>query len=596
MTPSDLDEYNRSLAFFKSHPHLIDKIKKDTWDNKQTYERNKVNEEIKLKISSNMITGISTVKYSEQIVNTLFGENKMYAALITPPQFGKTQIFIDSILKSILDGHINYDCFSIITGLSSKDWISQTTKRVPSYIRESISSNNINDIVCHRQDIVSTKKSLAKKGKSLCKRIRYAIDNGEKFILIIDEGHVACQGSQSMSTFFQLLYHNLCPQSENENKDTIFRYFHKIGIKIVFVSATLDGVKVILETCMSDIGNIIPANPLDVTSYTWMENFRNLGIVRESVKYMSNNNVTKKGKIMMTEIINHIVSNTPGYSLFRPETTHYNEIMEAVTKGIKDSKQPYEIIQYDCEHRNSLCNTVVAINADTDNLEELLKFPPNKHILIFTKSMIRISQTTPTDHVRIMCDRPVNVSNPNISTIIQSFAGRMCGHNRKDHMKNILLFSSIKGIDTYIKLVNNNYNAALTPYTGYSLKKKGQKKYSQYLDIGETYTGDAMILKTHKNNNQLELNLDKPNTTLLNKCRNAIATKNGLAHKIYNVFANNDKDATMRKQEIQDLVDSELNMNFYTTWNKKYMYYKILMKVGDDKYKLNPKVVDLMKS
>ena len=557
----------------------------------------------------------NTFAYTEKIIDSLFVKNDMYAALITTPQFGKTKIFIESVMLAIEKGHIEFNNFAIISGLSNNDWVRQTTGRIPAFILDELYKNNIKDVVFHRNTLVS------KKGKELAKRINTAVIENKKFVIIIDEGHVASKGDQSMFRFFKSIYDTVVEGAGGSvgrdgvgaaagpgtgggsvTKDGIFEYFSQIGIKLLFVSATLDGVKISLETSMTHMGGVIAAKPWDVDSYVWMEDFVKAGIVRESVQYSIGDEVTKKGAKMLKEIVVHITSNTPGYSMFRPDSKSYDKIIYDLTQKIVEKGQEYETVYYDSEHNSELsCVTRGAgVDCACDSIEDLLQIKPTKHIIIVTKDMIRISQTTPTNYVRVMCDRPVRGSNPNVSTIIQSFAGRLCGHNRREHLKNILLFSSVKDINTYIELVKNDYDATLTPYTGYSQKKKG-KDNNAHLIVSSTYVGESVVVDAGGDRDLVSRDVCTDNK--LGRFRNTLQNCSGFVRRITEAYMRSSDinmcsytDTVLEQRAIEELIGSKIsNMGDYTSW-KNHGRCKLLVKpTGCAGYKINHEVCGVIR-
>lgn len=307
-------------------------------------------------------------------------------------QVGKTgtMLSIISILLSLERKDVKpiiLDNIYIITGLSDKDWVKQTTERFPKCMQKN---------VYHRGTM-----------KKFAKDIRHK----QNVLIIMDEVHIASETGQTISkTFKELGYDNM-------------QYLLKNDIKFVEFSATPNGVIIDLLTLSDDYGNshtkVVNLRPGE--GYTSLFDYYENGRILPSKKLLRFKRVGKKQILDKKKTMKNLAElhgiiykkyglERPKYHIIRLNINHFNQSITCFEEMFGDD---FIIRGYHNE-------------GDVDNINTLLNNTPEKHTIIFVKEKLRCAFTfTTKDHIGIVYER----YGDDDSVHTQGLAGRLTGYN-----------------------------------------------------------------------------------------------------------------------------------------------------------------------
>jgi hypothetical protein len=316
-------------------------------------------------------------------------------------QSGKTGSMLSVIHHFLNDPSLStsLDNVFIITGISSKDWVSQTKLRFPESLHKHIYHRN--NLIQFFIDIESKKDAL----------------------VILDEVHIASKTKQSLASIFNLLHFN--------DSDFIFRN----SIRFVFFTATPNNISFFHDNPNADIVKMIPPN--DYTSI--FDLLRNDQILPfKDLTDMDN----------VIELKHFILSkfNSPRFHIIR---THSNSIHN----NFKQNRTIFLFKKLWGNHANFILDDL------SFDFNSILSSPPSKHTFIFIKERLRCAKTILKLHVGVLYERISN--SPKIDSIIQGLAGRATGYDAHSslyvfsHLPSILLYSDLWYNDISVKNFNS---------------------------------------------------------------------------------------------------------------------------------------------
>ena len=340
-----------------------------------------------------------------RICAELVSATTFFVLLVALTQSGKTGTMV-GLIKQFLLTYNNYTPVQniiVITGLSSREWKTQTTERIPDGIR-----------VLHRNDLNNELADELKQAKNV--------------LIIIDEVNIACQARQTLEILFKRAgFQNIKELTERD-------------IKIVEVSATPDGVLYNLSnSSWLQHTKIIKSEP--GIGYTGVKELleQNRIFQFEDLKgVIKGSNKIRKSTIDHIKKLKNIIDNftSPRYHLIRIPggDTVINSNLHYVF-----GDQNYEYLRYD---QQSNC----------DDLQHLLITVPMKHTFVLIKEKLRCAVTLAKLYLGILHER--YVGSPSDSTIIQGFAGRICGY---DTNNDSIIFTNKPSIERYIAAWNSDF-------------------------------------------------------------------------------------------------------------------------------------------
>jgi transcription antitermination factor NusG len=317
----------------------------------------------------------------------------------------------------------------IITGLSSKEWKSQTQKRI------------LKDNIYHRSDMKEFMKS---------------IKNKKNILILFDEVQIACKSSQKLAQSF-----HKCGLLNKQ-------FLMENDIKMVEFSATPNGTLLDSELWGSN-SSIVKVDPgkryvscFDLVSQNRVFDCKPLchderlpeDQKQKDIKYCLNNIEDIQKEILQRY-------DTPRYHFIRTKTG--DEQDHTVQNFLRVFGEEYDYIFHDCENES---------NVDKFLDESCKDFigAPKKHAFIFLKEMARCAKTYKKKYIGVWYERCVNNFNDDI--VIQGLLGRATGY---DDNGDSIVYTNIDSIDRYRELWMNGFSKEIewnSNSTYYSRKKK----------------------------------------------------------------------------------------------------------------------------
>ena len=429
-----------------------------------------------------------------KVFENILDDNKLLIFLVCVCQFGKTQIF-SRVLCDILSYSDNNKIIPppyvfVISGLLDNSWKEQTKQRLLPCIREN---------VWHNADLRKNKN------KELLKK---AIESKYSTIIVIDEVHIGCGIDNTIFKELKKFHPN---NDEREiSQENLFEYFHIQKVKLLFVSATPDGVlECVKQNMREDNYEIIMPDLNKFPEYIWQETYMKNDLIKETRDlHILEDDISLSDEIIQkistyTDPLYHIIRLKPNRINNKTNTIdrHYDESIKLLEESIVKYNQDINIINYDSTDKNLHLSIIenkikpkkifYEWNSKKENLknmttEDMLLKKPKTHTLIIIKELFRVAQTLPNKYIGILVERPSN--SVNCSTQTQGLSGRMCGFNKKEHMHQTLIYTNITAIEAYINIWNKLMDYSMEPYCGYGIKSK---KNNTLMVVSNCLTGDG---------------------------------------------------------------------------------------------------------
>jgi len=361
----------------------------------------------------------------------LTNRNLTSVILVAPPGSGKTMLmdYIMYVLKTNIndDDCILGDRFSLFTGMSSLDWVTQ--------IKENIIFGQKNFEVYHNPDIY--------------KRINYLIKNPLLLLnhyFLIDELQIACELKHTIGKELKRL--GLTPTAIKE-----------LNIKFVLISATPD---IMLEEFLNskndecDIIMVEPGPNYKGFEYFNIDNYKSLD-----------------EKINREFLINTIKEkySSPKYHFIRVKSAKFANKLRAEL-----GNEGWLVKDYDQESNKYL----------DEKIDSVIKTPPIIHTFWFVKDMFRASK-----RLRINCNigaiiEPFNKED--VTVTAQGLIPRWFGYYTPEELLycDIIFMCNKQAIDKYIKfLKTGKYNGIDYRSRLMNTKKPKPTHQSPYFDQKE---------------------------------------------------------------------------------------------------------------
>ncbi len=365
-----------------------------------------------------------------EVCDSILNVAIVFLMVIAVCQSGKTGCMMAIIeLLLLSNSKVNPDNIFVITGLSDKEWVAQTRRRIP------LADSN----VIHRGNF---------------KRSRHLFENLKDAVIIVDECHIACNEAMSVD--------NILKQSGLKD----LKYLKENNIKIVEFSATpnstLDDIEN-WETCskvhIMEPGDgykghkaLIEDNRLHQAQDLFIEHDPEGGLSKEEE---NERNEVIKPAIDAIEELKYVIQSTykvPRFHIIRTPTSNKADTVIGRFKTIFGNKYAYK----NC------------YGGQEQLMDELNKIPEN-HTFLFIKETARCAVTFESkERVGVLYERiPKIVKN---AVIIQGLAGRACGYDVDDGM---IVYSNIQSIVKYVAMVESNF----TERDGFEMKRKTKKTH-----------------------------------------------------------------------------------------------------------------------
>ena len=396
-----------------------------------------------LEIDNKKLSGESIIydnqeKCSLEIVSNLHNKKIINIMIVALTQSGKTGT-MSGLIKNYLNDTTNLipiENIYIITGLSSRDWVDQTTNRMPQSIQKR---------VFHRDNLTN--------------KFVDDIKNKRNVLIIIDEIQIAAKENQTLYKSFN--------KAGFYDKQNLLRK----DIKIIEFTATPDGT---IYDLMNWGGNALKIKMEPGQGYTSCFDLKNQKRVLQYKDLCGYDKTTDKvdEELVAVNIIElnlHIDKyEKPSYHIIRtPNGYMSNIVIDNFKKNINEDIPYYT---YDKE-------------SDIEDINKILKVEPEQHTYIFIKEKLRCSKTLCKQYLGVVYERYSLF--PDDTVIIQGLIGRGTGYD--DNGKSIY-FTNIPSIEKYDKLWKSTFEDKTIEWKSKTTKIKNDLLYST-----GTYNNPSLI-------------------------------------------------------------------------------------------------------
>ena len=401
------------------------------YDNEQKYlmlnQKMEVTSQINIKTSTGDKIHGNQEECSLSIVSNLHNKKIINIMVLALTQSGKTGTMI-GLIKNYLNDSRNLiltDNIYIITGLSSREWVDQTKKRIPEAIKG----------LYHRDNLTN--------------KFVDDIKNKKNVLIIIDEIQIAARENQTLHKAFE--------KAGLYDKQTLL----KNDIKIIEFTATPDGTIYDLMNWGENALKIKMNPGRGYTSCFDLKNQKRIFQYKDLCGHDTKTNEVNKEKIskniieLKTQInkckknLYHIIRTPNGYM----SDIIINNFKEFICENIKYYK-------YDRD-------------SDIKDINNILKIKPKVHTYIFIKEKLRCAKTLIKTYLGVVYER--YTKSPDDTAVIQGLIGRGTGYDDNGISK---YFINIESIEKYEKLWNSNFEDKAIKWQSKTTKRKNNLLHS----------------------------------------------------------------------------------------------------------------------
>ena len=289
----------------------------------------------------------------------------------------------------------------IISGLSSKEWKSQTKARLPECLRSHVYAR--------------------------CDLKKLNLENKQNVLIIMDETQIAAKKNQSIDSIFNEL---------GINGDNSTNFVFKNDIKIVQFSATPNGTILNAMNRTDIISSLVMIEP--GPDYKSCTDYYDEGRVYETFPLAGDFYDPEKMEGLKTQVLSFP---SPKYHIIRMPTksiANYNE----AEKNLTDTFPPDEFKFYKYDQENS-----------NFEINQLLKREPQNHTFILFKEMGRCAKTYHKQYIGVWFER--YVERPDDSVGIQGLLGRATGYDDNGEQ---IIYTYSSCIENFRQLWNSNFS------------------------------------------------------------------------------------------------------------------------------------------
>lgn len=363
---------------------------------------------------------------ASEVVSIFQNRKILTVMVIAKTQSGKTGSMCATIRRLIQDtaNPIPIDHIYIITGLSSKDWKSQTKYRMP---------DSIENRIFHQNELDKFSKDI----------------NGKKNVLIImDEVQIAAKTSQIIYKTFKGA--NLLDK----------QYLYQNDIKIIEYTATPDGLIYDLMK-WDDATRKVISQPGD--NYVGSKELYEQGRIKQYKDLCGYNKNTGEVDPKVYENIRELKDtitskyHTPRYHIIRTPSGPRQEVtMNNFRSIFNDTEYNYET--YDM-------SSIVDDEKNNDINKRFLDKQPTKHTFIFIKEKLRCSITITKKFMGVLYER--YTSYPDDAVIIQGI--RLTGY---DDNGDSICYTNIDTIKRYEQIWDTKFDTTRIRWTSKTTQYK----------------------------------------------------------------------------------------------------------------------------
>lgn len=369
-------------------------------------------------------------------INNLFNNLSVVIQMVIGyTQSGKTGCMVELIdqMTKNESNPISVENIFVITGLSSVDWVKQTTERFPECIRHHVFHlGKLNDF-------------------------KAAVAGKQNVLIIIDEAHMASKKKQTMSRIFKELNWKLDYMMEND-------------IKLVQFSATPDGLIFALN------GPKWPEEHYKITTMKPGRGYFGAKQMNERKQLKQIKNIygrnKKDGSWISDEFREECLENIseilhdqlsfqePRYLVVRisggkQEQAYHKNFLEAIESLTTEDQEMFEkkFLHYN-------------MRGNVTDISKQFHESPEKHTIVFIKEKLKCAQTlehivldektgkTETHKVKHNIGVVVERLTKNDSFTIQGLLGRLCGYEEHD----CICYTNLESFEKYEELFDSNFD------------------------------------------------------------------------------------------------------------------------------------------
>lgn len=411
-----------------------------------------------LEIENKKLKGESIIYDNQEecslaIVSNLHNKKLINIMIVALTQSGKTGT-MSGLIKNYLNDTTNLipiENIYIITGLSSRDWVDQTTNRMPKSIQER---------VFHRDNLTN--------------KFVDDIKNKKNVLIIIDEIQIAAKENQTLYKSFN--------EAGFYNKQNLL----KNDIKIIEFTATPDGTIYDLMNWGENALKIKMEPGQGYTSCFDLNNQKRILQYKDLCGYDKKNGKVNEEVVAVNilELKSHIDKyEKPLYHIIRTPNGHMADI---VVNNLK--KYINEDIRYYTYDEES----------DIEDINKILRNEPEHNTYIFIKEKLRCAKTLYKKNLGIVYER--YTKSPDDAVIVQGLIGRGTGYDDNGKSK---YFTNIPSIEKYEKLWNSNFEDKTIKW-----KSKTTTRKNNLLHSTGTYNNptliDGMSISSEESNEESE--------------------------------------------------------------------------------------------
>ena len=396
-----------------------------------------------LEIENKKLTGESIIYDNQEecslsIVSNLHNRKIINIMIVALTQSGKTGT-MSGLIKNYLNDTTNLipiENIYIITGLSSREWVEQTTNRMPKSIQER---------VFHRDN--------------LTKKFVDDIKNKKNVLIIIDEIQIAAKENQTLYKSFN--------DAGFYNK----QYLLKNDIKIIEFTATPDGTIYDLMKWGENALKIKMEPGQGYISCFDLKDQNRVFQYKDLCGYNHETGDVNKELVSanILELKSHIDKyKEPLYHIIRiPNGNMADLVINNLKKYISADIQ---FRTYDKE-------------SDIKDINKILKVKPDQLTYIFIKEKLRCAKTLYKRYLGVVYER--YTKRPDDAVVLQGLIGRGTGYD--DNGKSIY-FTNVQSIERYEKLWKSNFEDITAKWKSKTTKRNNDKIHST-----GTYNNPSLI-------------------------------------------------------------------------------------------------------
>jgi hypothetical protein len=433
---------SESLTTMETNNEITKRIRVDYDITKQMIMKNSKNI-VLLEIDNKKLTGESVIYDNQEecslaIVSNLHNKKIINVMIVALTQSGKTGT-MSGLIKNYLNDTTNLipiENIYIITGLSSRDWVEQTTNRMPKSIQER---------VFHRDNLTN--------------KFVDDIKNKKNVLIIIDEIQIAAKENQTLYKAFN--------DAGFYNKQNLLNN----DIKIIEFTATPDGTIYDLMNWGENAFKIKMEPGQGYTSCFDLKNQKRVFQYKDLCGYDKKSGDINEELVAVNILELKSFIDKYGEPLYHIIRTPNGYLSDVVIDNIK--KYINEDIKYYTYDKES----------DIEDINKFLEVKPEQHTYIFIKEKLRCAKTLHKKYLGAIYER--YTKSPDDAVVIQGLIGRGTGYD--DNGKSIY-FTNIPSIEKYEKLWNSNFEDKSIKW-----KSKTTKRKNDLLHSTGTYNNPSLI-------------------------------------------------------------------------------------------------------